>query len=436
MSYPTPDLLLSLAENFIYFYPLFMSFVWMCGGLLFYFRREFGKNQPPELEEYPFFSVLVPCHNEEEHIRATLEQLTRLDYPHFEIIAIDDGSQDETTYQIHNLCLEHDMIRGIYLTSQQGKATALNTGALACKGDLILTVDADAMIAPDALRWIAWHFVQFPKVGAVTGNPRIINRTSLLAKIQIGEFSTIIGLIKRSQRILGKILTISGVMGAFRRQALIQTGFWSTDMATEDIDVTWKLEKQFWDVRYEPRALCWIYVPESILGLWRQRCRWARGGLEVLLKHRDIWLEIRQWRLWPIYTESLLSLVWAYCFWGLALMTLLRLALPFPWAEAFPSLYPPRGAATILAFTCLLQFTISVCIDSKYDNKLFGYLFWVIWYPVVYWVINSLTMIFTAPRVLFGKQKEQAVWKSPDRGLKKEEPPERGANRPSSVKKY
>ena len=108
-------------------------------------------------------------------------------------------------------------MRGIYLEKNQGKAAALNIGALASKYDLLLAIDADALLDPLALKWIAWHFVKFPRVGAVTGNPRVVNRTTLLAKIQVGEFSTIIGLIKRSQRILGKILSAAGQGRVFQR---------------------------------------------------------------------------------------------------------------------------------------------------------------------------------------------------------------------------
>ncbi len=410
--------LVIVVEKFIFFYPLFMSFVWICGGLLFYFRREFRKNQVPQLKEYPFFSVLVPCHNEEGHIRETIERLINLDYPHFEILVIDDGSTDGTAAEIRSLCEEYDIVRGVFLVKNQGKATALNTAALASKGEFILAIDADALIAPDVLRWMAWHFVNFPRVGAVTGNPRVLNRTSLLARIQVGEFSTIIGLIKRSQRILGKVLTISGVIGAFRRRALLQIGFWSTDMITEDIDVTWKLEKNFWDVRYEPQALSWIYVPETVRGLWSQRCRWARGGLEVLLKHKDVWLDFRQRRLWPIYIESLTSMIWAYCFWIYTTFILFQLIFPVPWIENPPSLYPPRGAAIILSSTCLFLFTTGLVVDSKYEKKFIRYVFWVIWYPVIYWIITSLTVVYTSPGVLFGKKKERAVWTNSDRGLK------------------
>jgi biofilm PGA synthesis N-glycosyltransferase PgaC len=282
---------------------------------------------------------------------------------------------------------------------------------------LLLTIDADALVDPVALKWMAWHFEKFPRVGAVTGNPRILNRTSLLAKIQTGEFSTIIGLIKRTQRILGKVLTVSGVIAAFRKQALLSVGFWDTDMVTEDIDITWKLEKRFWDIRYEPRAICWILVPETLKGLWRQRFRWAQGGVEVLRKHIDIFTDWRQRRLWPVYIESVFSLIWAYCFWGLAFLwlvtSLLRLHFPVPLAAPIP----PEFTGAILALTCVVQFSISLIVDRHYEKKMLRYLFWVVWYPFAYWMISSLTVIGAAPRALFKKKGTRAVWVSPDRGL-------------------
>ena len=404
-------------NEFIYIFPLVMSYVWMVGGLIFFRRYERKKRTPPPLPSLPFFSILVPCHNEQDQIKETLQQLADIDYPDYEIIAIDDGSTDDTAHVIQRCCKELPRLRAIYLEENQGKAAALNIGSLASRGELLLTLDADALLSPKALRWIAWHFVEFPRVGAVTGNPRIINRTSLLAKIQTGEYATIIGLIKRTQRLLGKVLTVSGVIAAFRKTALHSVGYWDTDMVTEDIDITWKLEKDFWDVRYEPRATCWIYVPETLKGLWRQRFRWSQGGVEVLKKHRNIWGHWRHRRLWPVYLESVVSVLWAYCFWGMVVLwtvvTLLDLAVGF---ELSPPM-PPAWTGSILALTCILQFTVSLYVDQSYERKIFRYLFWVIWYPFIYWMISSLTLIFAAPRALTKKKGVRAVWKSPDRGL-------------------
>lgn len=416
------DLLIStlyFLNDFVYLYPLLMSFVWMIGGIIFAHRLEKKDNEPPELKEYPPFSILVPCHNEEKNIITTVDHLLSIDYPNYEIIIIDDGSTDRTPEIFKSLCLEHPQVRVLYLKQNQGKAAALNAGCMIAKNDLILTMDADAFLDPKALRWIAWHFVTGPRVGAVTGNPRVLNRTSLLAKIQTGEYSTIIGLIKRTQRILGKVLTVSGVIAAFRRQALLSVGFWNTDMVTEDIDVTWKLEKHFWDVRYEPGAICWILVPETLKGLWRQRFRWSQGGVEVLKKHIDIWNDYRQRRLWPVYIEYVVSVIWAYSFWGLVLLWVVKIFFEhaFPFAVMAP--VPPAWTGSVLALTCITQFFVSLYLDRIYEKKMFKYLFWVIWYPFMYWMISSITLLFAAPKALFKKKGVRAVWKSPDRGLEK-----------------
>ncbi|MBW1732165.1 MAG: poly-beta-1,6 N-acetyl-D-glucosamine synthase [Deltaproteobacteria bacterium] len=404
-------------NGFVYLYPLLMSIVWMLGGLIFFWRLERREQTPPVIDQYPLFSILVPCHNEEAQIRDTVAQLLDLDYPDYEIVLIDDGSSDNTANVISEIVRKEPIVRAVYMRENQGKAAALKVGCLVSRAEFVLTMDADAFLDRNALRWVAWHFVKFPRVGAVTGNPRVLNRTSLLGKIQVGEYSTIIGLIKRTQRILGKVLTVSGVVAAFRKNALVSAGFWDTDMVTEDIDVTWKLEKDFWDIRYEPRCICWVLVPETLRGLWRQRIRWAQGGVEVLRRHYNIWSQWRQRRLWPVYVEYVASIFWAYMFWGLVLIwginAVFGIDLPF---KVLPPI-PPRWTGSILALVCVLQFTVSVIIDRTYDKKMFKYLFWVIWYPFMYWMISSLTVLVATPKALLKKKGVRAVWKSPDRGL-------------------
>jgi biofilm PGA synthesis N-glycosyltransferase PgaC len=411
--------MLQFMSDFVYLYPLLMSIVWIVGGLLFFWKQERKRKEPPELKEYPLFSILVPCHNEGKQVEETMSHLLEIDYPNYEIIAINDGSTDDTAFVLHGLSAKHEKIRAIHLKENQGKGDALSIGTLAANGELILTLDADALADKKVIKWMAWHFIQFPRVGAVTGNPRVINRTTLLGKIQTGEFSTIIGLIKRAQRILGKILTVSGVMTAFRKQALISVGLWSSDMVTEDIDITWKLEKKFWDIRYEPRATCWVFVSETIRGLWRQRLRWSQGGVEVLKKHSDIWQDWRQRRLWPVYIEYVFSILWAYSFWLLiglwSVQAVFKVLMPIRFVPPIP----PLWTGSILALVCLIQFAVSISIDYVYDKKMFKYLFWVIWYPFAYWLINASTIIFAVPKALLKKKGTRAVWSSPDRGIDK-----------------
>jgi len=411
--------ILNFLSDFLFLYPLFMSFIWIVGALIFYWKEERNITKTPELTHFPMFSILVPAHNEKEQIEDTLNRLLELDYPEYEIIAIDDGSTDGTDRLIHEIAKKHTKIRAVYMRDNHGKAAALNAACATIQGEYVLSVDADTLLDAQALKWIGWHFNKFPRVGAVTGNPRVLNRTTLLAKIQTGEYSTIIGLIKRSQRILGKVLTVSGVVSAFRKQALEDVGFWDTHTVTEDIDITWRLERHFWDIRYEPHILAWILVPESIEGLWRQRLRWAQGGIEALAKNTGVWSDWRQHRIWPVYIEYIMSTIWAYSFWlVISLWSIQALFNLYSPVEFLPPI-PPMWTGSLLALVCLMMFTVSLSMESQYDKSLLKSLFWIIWYPFAYWLISATTMVVAVPRVLFRKKGYQGTgtWQHPDRGI-------------------
>ncbi len=408
-----------LIAAFVFYYPILMSYLWMAGGSVFFWRYERKVRKAPVPSKGSTFSVLIPCHNEGKLIEDTVRNLLGLDYPDFEIVLVDDGSKDNTPAIVKELASRHLRVRAFCLEKNMGKAAALNFGVRMCTGNYIMTLDADALLDRDALKWMGWHFDNFPKVGAVTGNPRVLNRTTLLSKIQTGEYSTIIGLIKRSQRILGKILTVSGVVAAFRKEAITSVGLWDTTMITDDIDITWKLQRGGWDVRFEPRAICWIFVPETLKGLWRQRLRWAQGGVEVVIKHRGVWLDYRQRRLWPIYAEYVLSTIWSYMLWGLVSFELAGIIMDYRMSGALPDLSEKRlwlGAIPLL--TCITQFAISFGIERRYDKNLLRCLVTVIWYPLIYWVIIASTVIVAVPKAIFRK-KGPAIWTSPDRGLDK-----------------
>lgn len=195
------------------------------------------------------------------------------------MIAINDGSRDDTGARLDVLAARHPRLRVIHLDRNLGKANALRMGALASRSEYLICIDGDAMLEEFAMHWMIWHLSSGPRVGAVTGNPRIRNRSTLLGRLQVAEFSSIIGMIKRAQRVYGRIFTVSGVIAGFRRTALHRIGYWADDMMTEDIDISWRLQLDHWDIRYEPNALCFILMPETLKGLWGSAC----AG------HREAW---------------------------------------------------------------------------------------------------------------------------------------------------
>jgi biofilm PGA synthesis N-glycosyltransferase PgaC len=188
--------------------------------------------------------------------------------------------------------------------------------------------------------------------------------------------------------------------------------------------MTWKLQKNFWDVRYEPRALTWVLVPETIKGLFMQRVRWAQGGVEVLKKHFRIWTDTKQRRLWPVYAEYIMGILWAYSFAVLILSWLFsnlivwlfnidRLAIA---DMVFPFL--PRASGSILALVCLIQFLVSIFIDRRYEKKSsLKYYFWAVWYPFIYWIISAVAIIVGVYNIFIRKSGVTVTWQSPDRGI-------------------
>ena len=110
----------------------------------------------------------------------------------------------------------------------------MRVATLASNHEILVCVDGDAILDPHAVAWLVRHF-ESPRVGAVTGNPRVRTRSTLLGKVQVGEFSSIIGLIKRAQRVYGRVFTVSGVVAAFRKTAVYRAGFWDVNKLTDDI---------------------------------------------------------------------------------------------------------------------------------------------------------------------------------------------------------
>jgi len=405
--------------NFLFYYPLFMAHLWMIGAIDYYIRRERRQpsfRQPPQLPSYPKVSFIVPCHNEEAHLQETISHLLLQDYPDFEIIAVNDGSSDETGPMLDRIACNEPKMRVVHLAENQGKAMGLRMAAMVAQGEFLICIDGDALLDPHATTWMMHHFLSGPRVGAVTGNPRIRNRSSLLGKIQVGEFSAIMGMIKRAQRIYGRVFTMSGVVSGFRKAALQHVGYWNLDMVTEDIDVSWRLQLNHWDIRFEPNALCWILMPETLRGLWRQRLRWSQGGSEVLLRYLRNLFVWKSRRMWGVYLEYLFSISWAYIMTVFSLLWLWGLLFPLPYGIGFSGLVP-GWSGVLLGLTCLLQFGVGLALDSRYEKSLGRYLYVMIWYPLAFWIINLLTMVVGLPKALLKKTGQRAVWSGSDRGI-------------------
>jgi biofilm PGA synthesis N-glycosyltransferase PgaC len=393
-------------------YPLATSVMWIFTSILFYRQKETGDTDfydvIPGDDYQPMVSFLIPAYNEEKNIGATLAGVLEINYPSYEVVVIDDCSTDGTLVEIEPYLLDA-RVRLIRKKINEGKAMALNDAIPLTRGELLLVMDADAIPIPDVLKYFVPHF-RSPRCAAVTGNPRVANRDSFLSKLQSIEFASIISLMRRAQRVWGRIMTMSGVVGIFRRTALFDVGLYCPEMATEDIDLTWRLQMRHWDVRYESRAVMWMRVPQSLRGLWWQRRRWSLGLSQVLARHGRDLLAWKHRRFWPVLIEANLSVIWAYTYVFLTVI----------WLVSYAVGYPPRGASPIpnfwgmmIATMCLMQLLTGVILDRTYDRVLKKYFIVAVFYPLIYWILMAIITVTTAPLGLnVNRQKRKyTLWK-------------------------
>lgn len=237
----------------------------------------------------PFVSILVPVYNEGKVIKSVINSLFNLDYPNYEIIVINDGSTDDTLQEIDCLRQTGECFKQLKVFSKrnEGKACALNYGLSQATGEFIACVDGDSLINPEALRLGLRHFSD-PKVGAVAGNVKAINRKRMVSTLQALEYVEGLNMPRRAQGLFGLVNIIPGPIGFFRRSVLEAVGGYSKDTFAEDCDLTLKILSQGWKVRYEPDALAWTEVPETWLDLVKQRYRWTRGIIQSIRKHKGI----------------------------------------------------------------------------------------------------------------------------------------------------
>ena len=192
-----------------------------------------------------------------------------------------------------------------------GKASALNTGIALARYDFVLCMDADSRISRDALRAAMRHF-QDPRVGAVAGNVKVVNRGTLWSALQALEYIEGLNLARRAQGFLHVVNIVPGPVGVFRREALLAVGGYDTDTFAEDADLTLKLLTGGWHITYEDRAIAWTEAPERLHDLIKQRYRWTRGILQALRKRRELlWAPRRGLAVWTSLQAMLFeAVVW------------------------------------------------------------------------------------------------------------------------------
>jgi len=238
----------------------------------------------------PPISVIVPAYNEGVLLEDTVQSLLSLDYPHFEIILVDDGSTDNTREIARSMVGIYDNGRvEVRLVEKPngGKATALNAGIQIAKYDFLLNVDGDSRLSPDTLRKTIRHFTN-PRIGAVAGNVKVLNRVNLWTTLQALEYVQGLNMARSAQSILRLVNIIPGPLGLFRKEAIVDAGWYASDTYAEDADLTLQILRKGWRVEYEPDAISYTEAPDTLTALLKQRYRWTRGILQAIRKHSEL----------------------------------------------------------------------------------------------------------------------------------------------------
>ncbi len=235
----------------------------------------------------PAVAVLIPAYNEAKVIERTVRSVLHSDYKDLRVIVIDDGSKD-ATLEITRTAFAKEIAAGrvVVLTKpNSGKADALNAGLEQVTEELFVGIDADTLIAPDAISKLVPHFSN-PKVAAMAGNAKVGNRVNLWTRWQALEYITSQNFERRALNTLNAVSVVPGAIGAWRTAAVRAAGAYHHDTVAEDADLTMALLQAGNWVNYEDRALAYTEAPTKASGLMRQRFRWSFGIMQAVWKHR------------------------------------------------------------------------------------------------------------------------------------------------------
>lgn len=390
------------------FYPVLTAALWIAGGIVFRVLDEPDTAQEPA-DGWPGVTVLIPAYNEEAVIATTVNAALAADYPDLEVLVLDDGSTDRTFETASVAAGDDPRCRVIRDEINRGKADRLNLGFRMARHDLVVVTDADTHMHPQAIKRLVAHIVVSPLIAAVAGAPHVTNRTRFLSTMQILETASIIGLIRRTQSLTGRVGVVAGVLGLFRRDRVLAVGGYNPTMATEDIDLTWKLLLAGWQTAYEPRALVGMQVPVTLPALWAQRRRWARGQGEVLRAHLGSVVRWRNHRMWLLAGESVASLVWVLALIASLVITILSVRI-----SGSDALGLGLAWGIAIAVLATVQTTVALLLETSYDPREWRAFMIEPIYPLLYWMIaGAAAARHETVGLASGPRRERVVWDIP-----------------------
>lgn len=301
-------------------------------------------------------SVLVPAFNEERTIRASIGSILRSGYARLEIIVINDGSTDGTEKAVKDLI---DAGRIVYLAKPNGgKASALNRGIAAARGEVVLYTDADSIFRPDTVEKMSRWFSD-PAIDAVCGSDSPINPGTAIQKFLAVTTHIGTGFVRRALSVIGCLPIITGNLGAVRTGVLREIGG-VREIWGEDLELTFRLHKAGKRIIFDPEPEVLAECPGTVAALWKQRVRWMRSYIKISVLHRDLFLN-------PRYRPF--SFYFPVNFLNMTVVPLLQLVLLLmvPWALAGDHLIF-RNVLELLTYLGIVLFVIIAVYSMILDR--------------------------------------------------------------------
>ncbi|MFU1795980.1 glycosyltransferase family 2 protein [Paenibacillus azoreducens] len=271
---------------------LLVNVVLIISGYLYYIENE-KREVPPLPEDVPFVSLMVPAHNEGKVITQTVEALLALDYPHdrYEIIVINDNSSDNSSELLARLQAKYKerqliVINTDHVTGGKGKSNALNIGFKQSRGEFIAIYDADNTPEKTALRYLVGEITHDPTLGAVIGKFRTRNRfANLLTRFINIETLSFQWMAQAGRWKLFKLCTIPGTNFIMRREIIEAIGGWDVKAIAEDTEISFRIYMMGYRIKFQPKSVTWEQEPQTLKVWFKQRTRWAKGNIYVIVKN-------------------------------------------------------------------------------------------------------------------------------------------------------
>lgn len=370
-----------------------------------------NKAESPYPDDCPPVTVIIPAYNEQKVIGRTIHSVLATSYTgHLRVLVVDDGSQDNTAEEVKREFYGNAQVE-LLRKPNGGKWSALNYAYQRVLTEIVVCIDADTQLAPDAIGLMCRHFAD-PEVGAVAGNPKVGNRVNMITRIQAYEYVALYNVERQAMEMMDAITCVAGAVGAYRKSLVWNLGGYLPDTLIEDTELTLRIQRSGAKVVYEEDAIGWTEAPETAGDFLKQRFRWMYGHLQAAFKHRDALFNSRYGGLGlfalPLMVFNLVV--------NILLVPLLHLVfwvglMPGAWKESHLPLFhyltstiARQGWSSLLTIVLTLSALAVATLALVHDRK--ERLLSILWFlpmHLLFWVLLSISAFKCIGRLLSGR---------------------------------